>query len=250
MLPWAGTRARGRGGVRAAGGWRRGDAAALARCRGRCAWRLRPTRSRRAPRRKTSTDDLEQLGRYGNLLIGCTDLAEALQTSEQMLSLLLPDSAGSDLPADRWRRPGRGHAPVGHPRRRHAHAGQRGGMPVHAAPSACTSAAALRRKAVCAHVAPATARISLPPAFRWLTQGESLGWLYLSAPATEPAQADGRGRGRRPARARAGQPQAAPEPARPVGARSADRPVQPPLPAPNRWAAKWRAASGATCRSR
>src|SRR6187200_2238594 len=42
--------------------------------------------------------DLELLGRFGNLLIGCTDLAEALQTSEQMLSRLLPGTAGSIYP--------------------------------------------------------------------------------------------------------------------------------------------------------
>ena len=42
--------------------------------------------------------DLALLGRYGNLLIACTDLAEALQISQQMLSQLLPDSAGTIYP--------------------------------------------------------------------------------------------------------------------------------------------------------
>ena len=44
------------------------------------------------------SSDLELLGRYGNLLIGCTDLAEVLQISQQMLSLLLPESAGTIYP--------------------------------------------------------------------------------------------------------------------------------------------------------
>jgi diguanylate cyclase (GGDEF)-like protein len=42
--------------------------------------------------------ELSQLGRYGNLLHGCTDLAEVLQVSQQMLSVLLPGSAGTIYP--------------------------------------------------------------------------------------------------------------------------------------------------------
>ena len=47
---------------------------------------------------KSRSSDLSLLGRYGNLLLGCTDLAEALQTSEQMLSQLLPDYACTIYP--------------------------------------------------------------------------------------------------------------------------------------------------------
>jgi diguanylate cyclase (GGDEF)-like protein len=47
---------------------------------------------------KSRSSDLSLLGRYGNLLLGCTDLAEALQTSEQMLSQLLPDCACTIYP--------------------------------------------------------------------------------------------------------------------------------------------------------
>jgi diguanylate cyclase (GGDEF)-like protein len=47
---------------------------------------------------KSHSSDLSLLGRYGNLLLGCTDLAEALQTSQQMLSQLLPDCACTIYP--------------------------------------------------------------------------------------------------------------------------------------------------------
>ena len=53
----------------------------------------------RASQDSRSTD-LALLGRYGNLLLACTDLAEALQISEQMLSLLLPDCAGTIISQD------------------------------------------------------------------------------------------------------------------------------------------------------
>src|SRR5690349_19324550 len=48
--------------------------------------------------RETLASDLAMLGSYGNLLLESTDLAEALQISEQMLSRLLPGSAGSIYP--------------------------------------------------------------------------------------------------------------------------------------------------------
>ena len=47
---------------------------------------------------QSRSGDLALLGRYGNLLLGCMDLAEALQTSEQMLSQLLPDCACTIYP--------------------------------------------------------------------------------------------------------------------------------------------------------
>src|SRR5689334_15704438 len=42
--------------------------------------------------------DLAQLGRYGNLLLESSDLAEALQISQQFLARLLPGCAGSFYP--------------------------------------------------------------------------------------------------------------------------------------------------------
>jgi diguanylate cyclase (GGDEF)-like protein len=123
--------------------------------------------------------DLEMLGRYGNLLIGCTDLAEALQTSEQMLSQLLPDAAGSIYPLI----DGEGLAEATHLWGQHA---------AEAKPMASSEecqcmhdqrvhlARSDLAETVCAHVARngqdfCTACIPLA------TQGESLGWLYLSA---------------------------------------------------------------------
>jgi diguanylate cyclase (GGDEF)-like protein len=128
--------------------------------------------------------DLELLGRYGNLLIGCTDLAEALQTSEQMLSQLLPGLAGSIYPLI----DGEGLSEATHL------------WGVHAAEAKLQASAEDCRcmhdgrvhlaqgelpETVCAHVAPGAADFSsacIPLA----TQGESLGWLYLSAPGGGP----------------------------------------------------------------
>jgi diguanylate cyclase (GGDEF)-like protein len=128
--------------------------------------------------------DLELLGRYGNLLIGCTDLAEALQTSEQMLSQLLPGLAGSMYPLI----DGEGlseathlwgvHAAEAKPQAsaeecRCMHDGR-----VHLAQSDLP-------ETVCTHVQGNGHDFSsacIPLA----TQGESLGWLYLSAPGVGP----------------------------------------------------------------
>jgi diguanylate cyclase (GGDEF)-like protein len=128
--------------------------------------------------------DLELLGRYGNLLIGCTDLAEALQTSEQMLSQLLPGLAGSIYPLI----DGEGLSEATHL------------WGVHAADAKPQASAEDCRcmhdgrvhlaqgdlpETVCAHIAPGGTDFSsacIPLA----TQGESLGWLYLSAPGGGP----------------------------------------------------------------
>ena len=128
--------------------------------------------------------DLELLGRYGNLLIGCTDLAEALQTSEQMLSQLLPGLAGSIYPLI----DGEGLAEATHL------------WGVHAAEAKPQASAEDCRcmhdgrvhlaqgdlpETVCAHVQVDGQPFSsacIPLA----TQGESLGWLYLSAPGAGP----------------------------------------------------------------
>jgi diguanylate cyclase (GGDEF)-like protein len=48
--------------------------------------------------RESLASDLALLGSYGNLLLESTDLAEALQISQQMLSRLLPGCAGSIYP--------------------------------------------------------------------------------------------------------------------------------------------------------
>jgi diguanylate cyclase (GGDEF)-like protein len=128
--------------------------------------------------------DLELLGRYGNLLIGCTDLAEALQTSEQMLSQLLPDSAGSIYPLI----DGEGLAEATHL------------WGVHAAETRPQSSAEecqcmhdrrvhLGRgeipETVCAHVTASKQAFS-SACIPLTTQSESLGWLYLSSPGPGP----------------------------------------------------------------
>ena len=130
------------------------------------------------------TRDLELLGRYGNLLIGCTDLAEALQTSEQMLSQMLPGLAGSIYPLI----DGEGLSEATHL------------WGVHAADAKPQASAEDCRcmhdgrvhlargelpETVCAHVVPGGQDFSsacIPLA----TQGESLGWLYLSSPGNGP----------------------------------------------------------------
>jgi diguanylate cyclase (GGDEF)-like protein len=128
--------------------------------------------------------DLELLGRYGNLLIGCTDLAEALQTSEQMLSQLLPGLAGSIYPLI----DGEGLSEATHL------------WGVHAAEAKLQASAEDCRcmhdgrvhlaqgelpETVCAHVAPGAADFS-SACIPLVTQGDSLGWLYLSAPGGGP----------------------------------------------------------------
>lgn len=126
--------------------------------------------------------DLALLGRYGNLLLGCTDLAEALQTSEQMLSQLLPDCAATIYPLI----DGEGLAEATH----------LWGNPavetvLQASASDCACMSRKRSQlgssedtaSLCAHfhvtgaeAAFATACIPL------IAQGDSLGWITLSAP--------------------------------------------------------------------
>ena len=128
--------------------------------------------------------DLELLGRFGNLLIGCTDLAEALQTSEQMLSQLLPDSAGSIYPLLE----GEGLAEATHLWGHHA-----ADTRPQASPEECQCmhdgrvhlARGDLAETVCAHVAPngaAFASACIP----LTTQGDSLGWMYLSSKGLGP----------------------------------------------------------------
>lgn len=134
----------------------------------------------------THTADLNLLGRYGNLLLGCTDLAEALQISQQMLSMLLPGSAGSIYPLLE----GEGLAEASHL------------WGIHAAETKSLASAndcwAMQRKrlhvshldspgSVCPHVIHPELDEPVCAACIPLTaQGESLGWIYLSAPGVGP----------------------------------------------------------------
>jgi diguanylate cyclase (GGDEF)-like protein len=128
--------------------------------------------------------DLELLGRFGNLLIGCTDLAEALQTCEQMLSQLLPDIAGSIYPLME----GEGLAEATHLWGQHA-ADTRPQASAEECQCMHDGRVHLGRgdlaETVCSHVSAnggefASACIPLT------TQGDSLGWLYLSSKGLGP----------------------------------------------------------------
>lgn len=130
------------------------------------------------------SSDLELLGRYGNLLIGCADLAEALQTSEQMLSQLLPEAAGSIYPLI----DGEGLAEATHLWGLHA---------AEAKPQASAEECQCMHdqrvhlgrgdlaETLCAHVGGNDANFS-SACIPLTTLGESLGWLYLSSPGLEP----------------------------------------------------------------
>jgi diguanylate cyclase (GGDEF)-like protein len=131
---------------------------------------------------ESRSTDLALLGRYGNLLIGCTDLAEALQISEQMLSLLLPDSAGTIYPLI----DGEGLAEATHL------------WGIHAADSRSQASAeecwCMQRKkmhlgnsaeaaSLCSHIQRDDSRGGFISAcIPLVVQGDSLGWMYLSAP--------------------------------------------------------------------
>jgi diguanylate cyclase (GGDEF)-like protein len=131
-------------------------------------------------------NELALLGRYGNLLIACTDLAEVLQVSQQMLSLLLPESAGTIYPLI----DGEGLAEATHL------------WGIHAADTRMQASAedcwCMQRRRVhpsgsasadglCAHVlAPACSASFTSACIPLVAQGESLGWLYLSAAGDSP----------------------------------------------------------------
>ncbi|HMB56217.1 MAG TPA: sensor domain-containing diguanylate cyclase [Arenimonas sp.] len=129
--------------------------------------------------------DLGLLGRYGNLLLGCLDLAEALQTSQQMLSLLLPGSAGSIYPLI----DGEGLAEASHlwgihvcnsvnqASAQECWAMQRNRLHIAHSHSAET---------LCPHVlASSTSEIYSTACIPLIAQGESLGWIYLSSPGPD-----------------------------------------------------------------
>jgi diguanylate cyclase (GGDEF)-like protein len=132
---------------------------------------------------ESRSTDLALLGRYGNLLIGCTDLAEALQISEQMLSLLLPDSAGTIYPLI----DGEGLAEATHLWGVHA-----GETKMQASADECLC---MQRKRIylghsgpgqtlCTHVLPANGTPFTAACIPLIAQGDSLGWIYLSARGT------------------------------------------------------------------
>ena len=130
--------------------------------------------------REEMVRELSQLGRYGNLLHGCTDLAEILQISQQMLAQLLPGSAGTIYPLI----DGEGLAEATHLWGIHI-----GNTKVQAHHRDCW---AVQRKRVhlshsdapgsaCAHIELPEGLDVLSSACIPLTaQGDSLGWLYLS----------------------------------------------------------------------
>lgn len=130
-------------------------------------------------------NDLALLGRYGNLLIGCTDLAEVLQVSQQMLSLLLPDSAGTIYPLI----DGEGLAEATHlwgihaaDTRAQASAEDCWCMQRHRLHPAGSDAP----DSLCAHVMPTSRGAFNSACIPLVAQGESLGWLYLSAVGAGP----------------------------------------------------------------
>lgn len=130
---------------------------------------------------ESRSTDLALLGRYGNLLIGCTDLAETLQVSEQMLSLLLPDSAGTIYPL----MDGEGLAEATHLWGIHAAATE-----TQASAAECWS---MQRKrlhlgqsespeSLCGHVHAQGQQGKFSAAcIPLVVQGDALGWMYLSA---------------------------------------------------------------------
>lgn len=132
------------------------------------------------------SNDLALLGRYGNLLIGCTDLAEALQISQQMLSLLLPDSAGTIYPL----LDGEGLAEATHlwgihaaETRMQASSDDCWCMQRHRVHQSGNTAPG----SLCAHVvAPPGAAPMTAACIPLTAQGESLGWIYLSAHGEGP----------------------------------------------------------------
>lgn len=132
-------------------------------------------------------DDLTLLGRYGNLLIGCTDLAETLQVSEQMLSQLLPESAGTIYPLI----DGEGLAEATHLWGNHV-------VETRLQASSDECLCMLRKRvhasfgdaepekpSPCPHMIPPEQELDFASAcIPLLAQGQSLGWMYLSAPGS------------------------------------------------------------------
>jgi diguanylate cyclase (GGDEF)-like protein len=126
--------------------------------------------------------DLGLLGNYGNLLLGSIDLAEALQVSQQMLSRLLPDCAGSIYPLTDEE----GLAEVTHLWGNHV-GDTRPLASAHDCRAMTTRRPYLssseRPDEVCPHVQlPADGSPMSAVCIPLNAQAESLGWLYLTTP--------------------------------------------------------------------
>jgi diguanylate cyclase (GGDEF)-like protein len=132
---------------------------------------------------ETLSSDLALLGSYGNLLIDSTDLAEALQISQQFLSRLLPGCAGSIYPLI----DGEGLAEASQLFGVHA-----GDTKPQATWNDCRAlginkiyqARSDEPGALCAHVGNGHAATDVfsTACIPLMVQNDSLGWLYLSAP--------------------------------------------------------------------
>lgn len=129
----------------------------------------------------SDNNGLALLGRYGNLLIACRDLAEILQVSQQMLSQLLPESAGTIYPLI----DGEGLAEATHLWGMHAAETR-----AQASGEDCLCMHSRRLhlgqgsapESLCPHVIMPAGLESLAAACIPLAaHGESLGWIYLSA---------------------------------------------------------------------
>ena len=138
----------------------------------------------RSEQEKNSAD-LGLLGNYGNLLLGSTDLAEALQISQQMLSQLLPECAGSIYPLI----DGEGLGEVTHLWGTHI-----GETRLQASAEDCRAMVTRRTclsssdkpAEACAHIQfPADGTAMSAVCIPLNAQTESLGWLYLTTPGLE-----------------------------------------------------------------
>ena len=133
--------------------------------------------------RASRNSDFGLLGRFGNLLIGCTDLAETLQVSQQMLSQLLPDTAGTIYPLIG----GEGLAEATHLWGTHI-----GETKAQASADECLCmkegrlhlAGSLAPETLCPHILLANLELLTAACIPLTAQGESLGWIYLSAPGS------------------------------------------------------------------
>lgn len=133
--------------------------------------------------RASRNSDFGLLGRFGNLLIGCTDLAEILQVSQQMLSQLLPDIAGTIYPLIG----GEGLAEATHLWGTHV-----GETKLQASADECLCMTGERLHlggssapdTLCPHILLANPEQLTAACIPLTAQGESLGWIYLSAPGT------------------------------------------------------------------
>lgn len=130
---------------------------------------------------ESRSNDLALLGRYGNLLIGCTDLAEVLQTSQQMLSLMLPEGAGTIYPLI----DGEGLAEATHLWGVHLAETR---LQASAEDCLCMQSNRVHLtqgdplRALCPHVSAPASGEAMTACIPLIAQGKSLGWIYLSAP--------------------------------------------------------------------